>query len=342
MLPQLPAKTYRYVDVELDKAQKRECDSVMDEAEGVVARNGPQGKAAWATDNEDSLKWVGGIAGMSECRKHLAMAKFKTMLALVEEYEEQEEPLVVFSAHRGPIDALASRDGWRIITGDTSHEERARHVASFQAGALKGLALTIQAGGVGITLTYASHAIFVDQLWTPALNQQAEDRICRIGQDRGCVYTILRGDHELEHMVAEALESKQEMIAASVDAMATPDDAITGADKLERVADLIEAAVRERKEHGVPTPVANGKREPKGAQEEWAAQALLHLNERDPDRAGLQNSVGFDGRDTGFGNSLAEQLRETGKLSSKQWHFAVKICRKYHRQVGPCPEPVVE
>ena len=233
VLPHLPAKTYRYIDVELNKKQSRECDSIVEEL-GVVDTTGP---------SVDLLGWSGGIAGMSECRKHLAMAKLNTLVALVMEYEAQSEPLVVFSAHRGPIDAIGEREGWKVITGDTKHEERARIVESFQAGELLGVAATIQAGGIGITLTHASHMIFVDQMWTPALNQQAEDRICRIGQDRGCQYTILRGDHELEHLVCGALEYKQEVINESVEKMTTPEDEISVADQLDKIADQIDISL---------------------------------------------------------------------------------------------------
>ena len=44
------------------------------------------------------------------------------MLAVVEDYEQALEPLVVFSAHRAPIDTLARREGWEVITGDTQPE----------------------------------------------------------------------------------------------------------------------------------------------------------------------------------------------------------------------------
>jgi hypothetical protein len=56
---------------------------------------------------------------------------------------------------------------------------------AFQAGQLKGVGVSIKAGGVGITLTHAWKALFVDLDWTPASNWQkwqAEDRLARGGQ----------------------------------------------------------------------------------------------------------------------------------------------------------------
>jgi hypothetical protein len=142
-------------------------------------------------------------------------------------------------------------------------------------------------------------------------------------------------------MVCDALMYKQHVINESIEKMTTAQNAVTEADKLERIADQIEEVADEREKHSVKMP-AQTKRPPKTEQELWAAAALLKLNADDADRAGHQNGVGFSSKDTDFGNSLAEQYVENKELSPKQWEFAIKICKKYHRQVGHCPEPVVD
>ena len=139
------------------------------------------------------------------------------MLELVESHEEEEVPLIVFSAHRNPIIELGKRDGWEIITGDTKSEERQKIVNRFQAGELRGVGLTIQAGGVGLTLTKAWKAIFVDLDWTPALNQQAEDRLCRIGQTRPVEIVRLVSDHVLDKHILNLLSSKISLFEKAID-----------------------------------------------------------------------------------------------------------------------------
>lgn len=148
------------------------------------------------------------------------MAALKTpmLLSLLAEYEAQEEPVVVFSAHRAPIDLLAQRSGWRSLVGGLSTETRASIENDFQDGRLLGVAATIQAGGVSITLTRAAHLIFLDRMFTPALNEQAEDRIVRIGQKRSCLITILVAKHSLDTRLQEILVRKQSMVTKSVDA----------------------------------------------------------------------------------------------------------------------------
>jgi hypothetical protein len=212
VLPELPVKTYRQIDVKIDATTAKLCDAVL--------------KSLAANDidltNANALAKLtagtgAGFEQMSKARAALATAKIPALLELIESYEEQEEPIVVFSAHRAPIDILEGRPGWAVITGDTTPEARTAIEDAFQAGKLVGVACTIKAGGVAITLTKAAHAIFVDQEWTPALNAQAEDRICRIGQDRGCLITLLIAVHALDARIAELLGEKRTVIADSVE-----------------------------------------------------------------------------------------------------------------------------
>jgi hypothetical protein len=137
---------------------------------------------------------------------------------MVESFEEANEPVVVFSAHRAPIAAMAKRQGWAVIMGDTNQSDREDAVQAFQAGMLKGIACTIKAGGVGITLTKASKMIFCDLEWNPALNLQAEDRICRIGQTASNLqYIRLVSDCAMDLHVLKLIDKKKDLIEASIE-----------------------------------------------------------------------------------------------------------------------------
>ena len=58
-------------------------------------------------------------------------------------------------------------------------------------------------------------------------------------------------------------------------------------------------------------------------------KALQILAGNDPDFAGVRNNIGFNGRDTEFGHSLASQAH----LSPKQREYGKKLLRKYHKQI---------
>lgn len=206
VLRDMPEKTYQQIDVTIDRKALQECDRVVKAVGGVNAMVELLGK--------DKIPFE----LISKVRATLARAKIPAMLEIVESYEAQGEPLIVFSAHREPVDLFLERPGWAVITGDTDSAARTRIEEQFQASKLKGIASTIQAGGVGITLTRAAFVLFVDQDWTPALNSQAEDRAYRIGQNRNVQIMSLVASHVLDERLDAILHVKQTLISGSVDA----------------------------------------------------------------------------------------------------------------------------
>lgn len=233
VLKDLPPKTYSEVTVELPSKVAKLCDAAL----AIIEKRGMTAEAMLKLANE---KGSPSFETMSKARAALAMAKLEAAIELIEAFEDADEPLVVFSAHRAPIDVLATRSGWASITGETPPAERTRIEEAFQAGHLRGVACTIKAAGVAITLTRASNAIRLDKEWNPALNIQAEDRIYRIGTSKPVVITDLVSDHPIEERVNELLAKKGEFIANSVDA------AKRGAEEapVQEAADLDAAAAR--------------------------------------------------------------------------------------------------
>lgn len=75
-----------------------------------------------------------GFENMSAVRAALARAKVPAMLEYLSTFETQGVPLIVFSAHRAPIDELRDRSGWVVITGDENPEEKTRAADAFQHG----------------------------------------------------------------------------------------------------------------------------------------------------------------------------------------------------------------
>jgi SWI/SNF-related matrix-associated actin-dependent regulator of chromatin subfamily A-like protein 1 len=212
VLPDLPTKTHVDISAPIDDLTRRLADEAWAEMQRKLAERGISLEAAL-----ENSKLPVVFELMSKVRAALATAKIPAMLEQLEAIEETGEPQLVFSAHRAPIDLLEDRPGWAVITGDTSPDRRSSIVRDFQDGRLKGIGVTVKAGGVGLTLTRAHQALFVDLEWTPALNCQAEDRICRIGQDRGCIIRRLIAAHEMEERVAKKLLEKQLLIDGSVE-----------------------------------------------------------------------------------------------------------------------------
>ena len=74
--------------------------------------------------------------------------------------------------------------------------------------------LSLKAGGVALNLTAASQVFLMDPWWNPAIEQQANDRIHRMGQYKAirCVRIVIAGSIE-ERIIA--LQEKKRLIFES-------------------------------------------------------------------------------------------------------------------------------
>lgn len=209
VLPDLPGKQYSTMLV----------NGISDDLRGEL----DEAWLAWQEAEGGTPRDLPPFEEFSRLRAELAASRIPAVIEVVEDHEEQDVPLVVFSAHRAPIDELGRREGWATITGDTPQEKRQAIVEAFQAGQLKGIGATITAAGVGLTLTRAWKMLFVDLDWVPANNAQAEDRICRIGQTAGaCEYVRMVSDHPLDIHVLGLLARKIALVNSAVERLLPP------------------------------------------------------------------------------------------------------------------------
>jgi hypothetical protein len=326
VLPDLPVKTWEQIEVDLPSKNSKEISAAWKKlvAEGYDVKLLAEGTVAFEK--------------FSEVRALLAAAKVQPMLDIVGAFEENAEPLVVFSAHRAPIDALKGREGWAVITGDTSADERGRVEEAFQRGDLKGVAATIQAGGVAITLTRSARALFVDQMFTPALNSQAEDRICRIGQTRGCVISVLVANHPLDQRIAEILAEKQGLVDGSIEAgrqtnaTSAPVDPFVALTDEQLQAEVEAELALAKNKHTVKLIHAmKPSRASRDAKERAAIRLLQAVAEHDADRASVRNGVGFSGADGEWGHKLA-RIAGSDLATEAQWAAICRLAHKYRGQ----------
>jgi SNF2 family DNA or RNA helicase len=344
VMKELPEKRYQQVIVPLDGETKLLCDRVVahlkekgidvNEIEDIVR-----------TTREDGATFE----LLSKAMAALSAAKASPALDIIETYEEAGEPLVVFSQGRAPIEVIAKRPGWGVIHGSIPTEERQATKNAFMDGRLKGIAGTIGAMGVGLTLTRAKTLIRISRAWTPAENRQAEDRIHRKGQREGVLIIDLVGDHELDRNLTRTLVKKEDVISRTTEAAAV----LPGAGNVDRgaldlsVLQAVSVPVQRPAEpmrawRTVPTgqrvQVDSVARRPAKTQlEEWAGLGIRLLSDMDSDKARVINSEGFSKMDSDFGNKLAMRLQDHGGLSDREWEAAIRLARKYRRQFGAEP-----
>jgi len=149
--------------------------------------------------------------------------KLKMVLSLIEDVVDEGEYALVFTQFRdmGEIlcDTLQTHFGWRpqYLHGGLNANVRGKMVEDFQAGkASPVLVLSLKAGGVGLNLTRANHVFHYDRWWNPAVEDQATDRVFRIGQTKDVQVHKMVCSGTLEERIDAMITSKRALSAAVV------------------------------------------------------------------------------------------------------------------------------
>jgi SNF2 family DNA or RNA helicase len=153
----------------------------------------------------------------STVRSVLAQSKLEAALDIVEQNEYNEMPTIVFSAHINPLIEIGKREGWAVITGDTTEEQR-NYIVTNQAN-YKGIALSLACADVGLTLTSFHNILFIDLSYDTTINNQAISRCVRIGQTKHTNVKVLLADHKIEHHVIKLLAKADMNIAIMIDGL---------------------------------------------------------------------------------------------------------------------------
>lgn len=127
--------------------------------------------------------------------------------------------VLVFSQFTGYLKSIAralSEKGIDHLYLDGSTRNRAEVIEAFRAGAAPVFLISLKAGGFGLNLTEADHVFIMDPWWNPAAEQQAVDRIHRIGQEREVHVYRLVAEGTIEEKVMQLKASKATLFDAVV------------------------------------------------------------------------------------------------------------------------------
>ena len=201
-LTELPAKTRLFKETELEPKQSK---AYKAEITRLVKEYRQRAKDGQVDPDAEAL------VTLNYLRKVGSEFKVDAAISLAEEILEQGQSVVIFTEFVESANRLYSRLGGELLTGETPTDERQGMVDRFQSGESKVFVGTIKAGGVGITLTAASHVILVDRPWTPGDVEQAEDRCHRLGQENAVFATWLQLG-PIDQAIDSLLQEKQQRI----------------------------------------------------------------------------------------------------------------------------------
>ena len=159
-------------------------------------------------------------------------AKLDALVNLLEELKQNNHRALIFSQFTDYLDIVrktVAAHGWShmYLDGQTPAAERARLVDDFQRGDGDFFLISLKAGGMGLNLTSASYVILLDPWWNPAVENQAADRVHRIGQKNPVtVYRLIASDTVEEKVLELHAEKKQiaeDVLDGAQDSALTPE-----------------------------------------------------------------------------------------------------------------------
>jgi len=213
-LKDLPDKQYRTIPVSL--GSERTQYNTMEEQLFALLDSGELVTAPAVIAQLTRLRQI--------CLEPNLLAEEKTStpsnktLTVMELVEDTDEKFVIFSYFAQYIrvleQELQKRDiPYVTIVGSQKPSERLHAIQAFQEGKARICLGTIGAMGLGITLTAASTVIFCDLFWNPAVNEQAEDRLHRIGQKNAVTVVDLYCKGTIEDAVHRTVRRKEKMFS---------------------------------------------------------------------------------------------------------------------------------
>ena len=262
------------------------------------------------------------FTAISKLRHETAVAKIPVVVEHIEDVLASGEKVVIFAHHHAVIDGLSAalteaEVRHVILTGRDTLEARQAAVESFQNDSGVQVFLGgIQAAGVGITLTAASHVIFAELDWVPANLSQAEDRCHRIGQTDSVLVQHLVLEGSLDAVMARKIVEKQRVIDEALD-LEIPEFKVPTVPIVEH-DDTPKKAIAAAAAKLTPEQVA-------------AIHAGLRVLKSFCDGALAQDGMGFSKFDASIGHSLAS----CASLSPKQAALGQRLVRKFQRQLDP-------
>ena len=220
VLKELPEKTEEIAYCELSADQKELYQSILTQSrEGVLAA---------LKDDATPIPYAHIFAALTSLKQicnHPAVfkkspdayldyqsGKWDLFVELINEARESNQKVVVFSQYLYMLDIIESHLSsievpFASLRGSTTN--RPEQIQRFQEDpACAVFVASLQAAGLGIDLTAGSVVIHYDRWWTAARENQATDRVHRIGQKRGVQVFKLVTKGTLEEKIHQIIESK--------------------------------------------------------------------------------------------------------------------------------------
>jgi non-specific serine/threonine protein kinase len=236
--PELPPRSERVLEVEMEPAQRRlyikQRDYYRALLLGLIDNAGIDNARMQVLEGLLRLRQICNHPRLIEADFRGSSGKFELLIETLETLAAEGHKALVFSQFVQMLtlirEALDARHiPYAYLDGQT--RQRQQEVDRFQSDeTIPFFLISLKAGGVGLNLTAADYVIHVDPWWNPAVEMQATDRTHRIGQEKPVfVYKLVTRD-SVEEKILHLQNRKRELVEQLITADASMLKALTRED----------------------------------------------------------------------------------------------------------------
>lgn len=214
VLQQLPPRTEIVVRVELSESERALYEALRIEANQDLEE---QGKRFEVLAHLTRLRQVCCHPRLILPQQEaLTSSKLEAFLELALDLRAGDHQCLVFSQFTRLLDLLEVRLkqhslSYLRLDGSTPGGQRGELVREFQKGQTDLFLISLKAGGTGLNLTAADYVVHLDPWWNPAVEDQASDRVHRLGQERPVTVYRLVARGTLEEKVLRLHQGKRQL-----------------------------------------------------------------------------------------------------------------------------------
>ena len=235
--PDIPPKKRSYLYIRLPEEFESEYARAHDDFEGWLRSQSKSLTQEGYSEGEVQRKMASeALVKLGYLRRIVGRGKAKAAVDFIARAVRVGEPLVCFCEHRAVVKHLVKslrkqRIRHVLIDGSTSTKNRQAAIDSFQQGTVPVIICT-KAGKEGITLHAARHLLFIERYFTSADEDQAEDRIRRIGQKFATTIWILHAPGTVDERIDTIVRTKRRLILNTIGNEEIDDTELTNVERL--------------------------------------------------------------------------------------------------------------
>jgi SNF2 family DNA or RNA helicase len=232
VLTELPSKTDITLTCEMDVAQQQLYEKIL-----IAARNEISSKPSRFIIKDNAVILRALLYLREVCTDPLLLplelrsenpsssCKLEVFYQYSQRILQNFDKLIVFSQFPSTLkrlEAWCKRQGWKTfyIDGKTNHRDSI--VRDFESSDSGVFFISLKAGGVGLNLVSCQYVILYEPWWNPAVEQQAADRIYRIGQEKPVfIYHFIVKD-SIEEKMLELQQKKSALFTTMMDELDVP------------------------------------------------------------------------------------------------------------------------